>query len=118
VDIALDGSAWRGAVQIDLFYGESGEPGGYFLGGVAGDGHTLLYGATSEGCSAPPWPPAPCPALEASGGVILVTGQYQQPPIDGIPAPALLAFAGHDPQSGAISQGLIGVAPAATPLVN
>jgi outer membrane protein assembly factor BamB len=48
---------------------------------------------------------------------VLVTGQYQQPPISGIPAPALLAFAGHDPQSGAISQGLIAVAPAATPLV-
>ena len=103
---------------IDLFMGETGEPGGSFLGGIAGDGPTLLYGSTTENCFPPPWPPAPCPMLDAIGGVVIVTGQYQAPSISGIPAPAMLAFAAHDPQSGQISQGLLAVAPAATPLVS
>ncbi|HUK95080.1 MAG TPA: hypothetical protein VLU96_08515 [Gaiellaceae bacterium] len=105
-------------IQIDLFVGSSGDPGGLFLAGVAGDGPMLLYGATSEGCYPPPWPPAPCPTLEARGGVVTVTGQYEQPPISGIPAPVMIAFAAHNPQSGQISQGLLAVAPAASPLVS
>jgi Tol biopolymer transport system component len=111
-------SAFGGVpIQIDLFMGGSGDPGGIFLGGVAGDAATLLYGKTYEGCSPPPWPPAPCPNLEASGGVSFVTGQYEAPPISGIPAPVMLSFAAHDPQSGQISQGRLAVVPAASPVL-
>jgi hypothetical protein len=102
--------------QIDLFMGGSGDPGGIFLGGIAGDGPTLLYGKTYEGCPSQAALPIACPTLEASGGVSFVTGQYEQPAISGIPAPAMIAFAAHDPQSGQISQGRLAVAPAASPL--
>jgi hypothetical protein len=105
------------AVAVENFYGNSGEPGGFFLAGVAGDGPTLAYGATLEGCYPPPWPPAPCQTLEASGGVSFVTGQYEQPPISGIPAPAMIALAAHNPQSGKISQARLAVVPAASPVV-
>jgi hypothetical protein len=106
-----------GPFRIDLFVGGSGDPGGIFLGGMAGDGPTLLYGKTGEGCNPEPWPPAPCPVLEANGGVSLVTGQYEAPPISGIPPPAMLAFTAHDPGQGQISQGLLAVAPAASPVL-
>lgn len=99
---------------LDDFSGGVGDPGGLFLTGVAGDGPTLLYGKTFEN-SPVPWPAGQ--SLEASGGVVLVTGQYVQPPIGGIPAPAKLAFAAHDPQSTQISQGAVAVAPAASPLL-
>lgn len=105
------------ATAIDLFSGGMEFPGGVFLGGAAGDGPTLVYGRTPEQCDNP-FDPTACHRLTVvGGGVVLVTGQYEQAPVSGIPAPALLAFAGHDPQSGAISQGLIAVAPAATPLL-
>lgn len=120
---APETSLWTAAlgeagVNVDLFMGNSGEPGGILLGGMAGDGTTLLYGRTYEGCSPPPWPPAPCPTLEATGGVVSVTGQYQAPPINGIPPAAMLAFAAHDPHSGRISQGRLAVVPAASPVVD
>jgi hypothetical protein len=52
------------------------------------------------------------------GGVAFVTGQYGSAPLVGIPPPVLLAFAAHDPQSSnRISQGLIAVAPAETPIL-
>jgi hypothetical protein len=103
---------------IDLFTGGMEFPGGVFLGGLAGDGPTLIYGRTPERCENPN-DPTTCSSLTVDGGgVVLVTGQYLQPAIDGIPAPALLAFAGHDPQSGAISQGLVAVAPAQTTLLS
>ena len=106
--------AWRAVDVLDDFSGGVGDPGGLFLTGVAGDGPTLLYGKTFEN-SPVPWPAGQ--SLEASGGVVLVTGQYVQPPIGGIPAPAKLAFAAHDPQSTQISQGAVAVAPAASPLL-
>lgn len=118
---APETSLWSAALGespfgIDLFSGESGEPGGILLGGMAGDGQTLLYGKTFEGCSPPPWPPAPCPTLEATGGVSFVTGEYEQSPMSGIPPSAMLAFAAHDPGSGRISQGRLAVVPAASPV--
>lgn len=101
---------------IDLFAGGQAFAGGVFLGGAAGDGPTLAYGRTPERCDDPSG--NDCHRLDVvGGGVVLVTGQYQTAPIEGIPAPVLLAFAGHDPQSGAISQAMIAVAPAATPLL-
>jgi hypothetical protein len=99
---------------LDTFAGGVGDPGGLFLTGVAGDGPTLLYGKTFEN-SPLPWPIGQ--SLEASGGVVLVTGQYVQPPIGGIPPAAKLAFAAHDPQSTQISQGALAVAPAVSPLL-
>jgi hypothetical protein len=116
-----ESSLWTAALgehstAIDLFMTGSGDPGGTYLAGAAGQGPTLLYGRTSEGCSPPPWPPAPCQRLEASGGVSFVTGQWQTPAIGGIPAPALIAFAAHDPRSGRISQGRLALAPAASPV--
>jgi hypothetical protein len=113
-EISLWTSALGGTPKsIDLFLSNGPVPGGVFLTGVAGDSPTLLYGKTFERCL--PYPES-CATLEATGGVSFVTGQYEQPPIDGIPAPALLAFAAHDPQSGQISQGMVAVTPAATPL--
>jgi Tol biopolymer transport system component len=118
---APDTSLWTAALgerafAVDLFMGDSGDPGGIFLSGVGGDAPILLYGKTFEGCSPPPWPPAPCPILQASGGVMFVTGQYEPPPISGIPPAAILAFTAHDPGQGRISQGLLAIAPAASPL--
>ncbi len=102
---------------IDLFMGGYGDPDGIFLSGAAGDGPTLLYGKTTERCDNPDV--TNCKRLDvAGGGVSLVTGQYEQPPISGIPAPVMVGFAAHDPQSGQISQGLLAVAPAATPLLS
>lgn len=102
---------------IDLFMGGNGDPGGIFLGGVAGDGPTLLYGKTVEGCDNPDV--TNCKRLDVTGGgVIFVTGQFEQSTISTIPAPVMLAFAGHDPQSGQISQGMIAVAPAESPLLS
>lgn len=115
---APETSLWTAALgergsAIDSFMGGSGEPGGSFLSGVAGDGPILLYGKTFEGCSPPPWPPAPCPILQASGGVAFVTGQHEPPPISGIPPAAMLAFTAHD---SAGSRGLLAIAPAASPV--
>jgi hypothetical protein len=120
---SMETSLWTsalggGATGLDVFMTNSGDPGGIFLTGLAGDGPTLLYGKTFEGCNPPPWPPAPCPSLEATGGVSIVTGQYEQPPVSGIPAAAMIAFAAHNPQSGKISQGRLAVVPAASPLVS
>ena len=102
---------------IDLFMGGNGDPGGIFLGGVAGDGPTLLYGKTAERCDNPGG--VDCKRLDVTGGgVIFVTGQFEQSSVSTIPAPVMLAFAGHDPQSGQISQGMVAVAPAESPLLS
>jgi hypothetical protein len=107
---ALGGSA----TGIELFVSYDPTPDGVFLSGIAGDGPTLLYGRTFERCE-PGYPN--CQKLVVDGGgVSFVTGQNEQPPIAGIPAPAMLAFAAHDPRSGKISQGILAVAPAASPL--
>jgi hypothetical protein len=51
--------------------------------------------------------------------VSFVTGQYQAPMIAGIPAPVMLAFTAHGPQSSMqISQGLVAMVPAATPVLS
>jgi hypothetical protein len=102
---------------IDLFMGGNGDPGGIFLGGVAGDGPTLLYGKTAERCDNPGG--VDCKRLDVTGGgVIFVTGQFEQSAVSTIPAPVMLSFAGHDPQSGKISQGMVAVAPAESPLLS
>jgi hypothetical protein len=102
---------------IDLFMGGYGDPGGIFLGGLAGDGPTLLYGKTLERCDNPSG--VNCERLDVTGGgVVFVTGQFEQSAIAGIPAPVMLAFAGHDPQSGQISQGMLAIAPADSPLLS
>jgi hypothetical protein len=75
-----------------------------------------VYGQTSEICDDPGG--NNCQRLDAVGGVAFVTGQYGSAPLVGIPPPVLLAFAAHDPQSSnRISQGLIAVAPAETPIL-
>ena len=90
--------------------------GGDFLAGIAGDGPTLVYARTGEACDQIN---DTCHRLDAVGGVVFVTGQYEAPTIPGIPAAAMLAFAAHDPQSSmGISQGMIAVVPAATPVVS
>ncbi len=102
---------------IDLFMGGNVDPGGIYLGGVAGDGPTLLYGKTTERCDNPDV--TNCKRLDVTGGgVIFVTGQFEQCSVGTIPAPVMLAFAGHDPQSGQISQGMVAVAPAESPLLS
>jgi hypothetical protein len=105
------------AAQIELLISSYPPvPGGVFLSGAAGDGPTLVYGRTSELCD-PYYVEVDCKKLDVvGGGVSFVTGQYEQPPISNIPAPAMLAFAAHGPDSGQISQGMLAVAPAASPL--
>ena len=101
---------------IDLFSNPQSPTGGTFLSGLAGDGPTLVYGKTSERCDDPGG--TNCHRLDAVGGVAFVTGQYGSAPMPAIPPPVLLAFAAHDPQSSnRISQGLIAVAPAETPIL-
>ena len=110
---ALGGSAEQIELLVSYY---PPVPGGDFLGGAAGDGPTLVYGQTSELC-APFYVEVDCKKLDVvGGGVSFVTGQYDQPPISHIPAPVMLAFAAHDPASGQISQGILAVAPAASPL--
>jgi hypothetical protein len=119
---SLEVSVWTSSLGdrptlIEVFSSGMEFPGGVFFGGAAGDGPTLVYGRAPEQCDNPN-DPTTCHSLTVvGGGVVLVTGQYEQAPVTGIPAPALLGFAGHDPQSGTISQGLIAIAPAATPVV-
>jgi hypothetical protein len=101
---------------IDLFTDYQGPTGGTFLAGLAGDGTTLVYGKTSENCNDPGG--NNCHRLDAVGGIAVVTGQYGSAAVPGIPPPVMLAFAAHDPQSSnRISQGLIAVAPAETPIL-
>lgn len=103
------------ATAIDLFSGGQDPNGGSFLGGLAGDGPTLVYGRTVENCDDPSG--SNCHRLDAAGGVVLVTGQYYTATLPGIPPPVLLAFSAHDQQSSVqISQGLVAVAPAETPV--
>ena len=76
---SLENSLWTStlggsATGIDLFMGGSGDPGGSFLTGAAGDGPTLLYGRTDEICPEQLPPGTPCRTLEASGGVALLQG--------------------------------------------
>ena len=103
------------ATAIDLFSDSQSPNGGSFLGGLAGDGPTLVYGTTYENCDDPGG--NNCHRLDAVGGVVVVTGQYEASTIPGIPPPVMVAFSAHDPQSSVqISQGLIAVAPAETPV--
>jgi hypothetical protein len=103
------------ATAIDLFIDNQSPNGGSFLGGLAGDGPTLVYGRTWEKCDDPGG--NNCQRLDAIGGVVVVTGQYQASTVPGIPPPVMVAFSAHDPQSSVqISQGLIAVAPAETPV--
>jgi hypothetical protein len=105
------------ATGIDLFSVPQSPTGGDFLAGMAGDGPTLVYGKTTEVCDE--INTLTCHRLDAVGGVAFVTGQYQAPMVSGIPAPVTVAFAAHDPQSSmGISQGLLAVVPAATPVVS
>jgi hypothetical protein len=102
------------ATGIGVFFSYDPTPDGIFLSGVAGDGPTLVYGRTLERC-VPGYPT--CRELDVDGGgVSFVTGQYEHPPITGVPAPVMIAFAAHDPASARLSQGLLAVAPAASPL--
>jgi hypothetical protein len=104
------------ATAIDLFIDYQSPTGGTFLAGLAGDGTTLVYGKTSERCDDPGG--NNCHRLDAVGGVAVVTGQYGSAAVAGIPPPVMLAFAAHDPhESNRISQGLIAVAPAQTPIL-
>lgn len=117
---SMEHALWAGglgarSVMVDLFMGGSEAYGGIFLAGAAGDGPTLLYGKTAERCDDPSG--LNCSRLDGSGGVSFVTGQLEQPPISGIPTPAMLAFAAHDPRSGRISQGRLAVVPAESPVV-
>ena len=76
---------------------------------------TLVYAKTSENCDDPGG--VNCHRLDAVGGVAFVTGQTGTPMLPGIPAPVMLAFAAHDPASSKqVSQGLIAVVPAETPV--
>ena len=103
------------ATAIDLFIDNQSPNGGSFLGGLAGDGPTLVYGTTYEKCDDPGG--NNCRRLDAIGGVVVVTGQYEASTVPGIPPPVMVAFSAHDPQSSVqISQGLIAVAPAETPV--
>jgi hypothetical protein len=103
------------ATAIDLFSGGQDPNGGSFLGGLAGDGPTLVYGRTIENCDDPGG--NNCQRLDAVGGVVIVNGQYQAAALAGIPPTVYLAFSAHDPQSSVqISQGLVAVAPAETPV--
>lgn len=106
------------ATAIDLFMVPVGMPlGGEFLTGVAGDGPTLVYAKTTEDCDDPGG--NNCHRLDAFGGVAFVTGQYQASTIPSIPPAVMLAFAAHDPQSSKqISQGMIAVVPAETPVLS
>jgi hypothetical protein len=105
------------ATGIDLFSVPQSPNGGEFLAGAAGDGPTLVYGKTTEVCD--DINVLTCHRLDAVGGLSFVTGQYQAPMIPGIPAPLMLAFTAHDPQSSMrISQGLVAVVPAATPVLS
>lgn len=105
------------ATGIDLFSVPQSPTGGEFIGGMAGDGPTLVYAKTAEACDE--INSLTCDRLDTVGGVTFVTGQYQAPMVPGIPAPVMLAFTAHDPQSSMrISQGLIAVAPAATPVLS
>ncbi len=103
------------ATAIDLFIDNQDPNGGSFLGGLAGDGPTLVYGRTIERCDDPGG--NNCHRLDAIGGIVLVDGQNQTATVPGIPPPVLVAFSAHDPQSSVqISQGLVAVAPAETPV--
>ena len=103
------------ATAIDLFIDNQAPNGGSFLGGLAGDGPTLVYGRTIERCDDPGG--NNCKRLDAVGGVVVVTGQHETATVPGIPPPVLVAFSAHDPQSSVqISQGLVAVAPAETPV--
>jgi hypothetical protein len=105
------------ATGIDLFSVPQSATGGEFLAGIAGDGPTLVYAKTNEICDDPGG--VSCHRLDAVGGVSFVTGQYQAPMIAGIPAPVMLAFTAHGPQSSMqISQGLVAMVPAATPVLS
>lgn len=103
------------ATAIDSFSGGQDPNGGSFLGGLAGDGPTLVYGRTIENCDDPGG--NNCHRLDAGGGVVLVNGQNQMASVPGIPPPVLLAFSANDPRASVqISQGLVAVAPAETPV--
>lgn len=103
------------ATAIDSFSGGQDPNGGSFLGGLAGDGPTLVYGRTIERCDDPGG--NNCHRLDADGGVVVVTGQNQTAAAPGIPPPVFLAFSAHDPRSSVqTSQGLVAVAPAETPV--
>ena len=104
------------AEAYDLFMGGNGDPGGIFQGGVPGRSEASL-GKREERCDNPGG--VDCKRLDVTGGgVIFVTGQFEQSSVSTIPAPVMLAFAGHDPQSGQISQGMVAVAPAESPLLS
>ena len=94
-----------------------GRAAGDFLTGVAGDGPTLVYATAVEVCD--DIQGHDCHRLDAVGGVTFVNGQLSAPTIPTIPAPVMLAFAAHDPQSSkGISQPMVGVVPAATPVLS
>jgi hypothetical protein len=116
VDLAGSGAAVT-TITGHLFSVPQSPNGGEFLAGAAGDGPTLVYGKTTEVCD--DINVLTCHRLDAVGGLSFVTGQYQAPMIPGIPAPLMLAFTAHDPQSSMrISQGLVAVVPAATPVLS
>ena len=85
------------ATTVDGFSEPQGSSGGDFLTGVAGDGPTLVYAKAVEVCDNIQG--IDCHRLDAVGGVTFVNGQLSAPTIPTIPAPVMLAFAAHDPQS-------------------
>jgi hypothetical protein len=79
-------------------------PNGTYLGGLAGDGSTLVYGFVWESCAG-----VACNPIDVTdGGVREVLGQRALPPVAGIPAPVMLA----------VSQGWVAVVPAQTSVQN
>ena len=96
---ALDVRVWGTAETDRPVHGQERRSRRLFLGGVAGGGPTLLHGRTAEGCDL--WPPALARGsrtrrrCDSHRSVRAVHLQRHSRPV-------MLAFAGHDPQSGQI----------------
>jgi hypothetical protein len=84
-----------------VFYAEPGPNGGSYLGGLAGDGSTLVFGATDEKCDEPNG--VNCHRLDVTGVVKRVDSEPKDVP--GTPPPVMLA----------LSQDRVAVVPAKTP---
>jgi hypothetical protein len=99
--------------QVDVAGYQAWEQGRYEGGPVralAGDGTTLAYGVSSEDCPTVESIPRACPTLYArpGGGIFVVTGVRNPPPLAGIPP--LVTFA--------LSNGHFAVVPAELPRPN
>jgi hypothetical protein len=95
---------WSGKLDVDHLGYSPGDNAGSFLGGVAGDGATLVYAVVGQ------FSPCSCggPLTVTGGGVSIVTEHQSPPAIAGIFPPVKLA----------LSRGRLAVVPAASPVPN